>query len=344
VPTVAPTAAPTVAPTAPPKPTLPPLAAPACAKLATALAPKAGELGAPDKPIVMTFVPSVDTGLITRGGTAMAECLTKMTGLTYKIEVGTSEAASIEAMGGGKAQMGFLNTFAVLLAKAKYDVDVALVAQRFYGVLQPDGKTYSAFAFDPDKADAGKLSSYYKPEYFTRADTGIKALADVKGKTFCFTTASSTSGGIIPRASLAAIGINPDTGVKGTYAGGHDKAAISVYMGDCDAGVAFMDVLTDAATNLKSKYADIATKVQVFAVGDRIPNDGLQFVKGLDPKIRAITVEALLAMMKDPAGNAVVKSIYNYDAFEVADYAKYYGPFDELLKKAGVDVSKLVKQ
>lgn len=346
-PTTAPTAAPaapTVAPTAAPKPTLAPLAAPTCAKLATAFTPAAGQLGAADKPIVITFVPSVDTGLITRGGQAMADCLTKMTGLTYKIEVGTSEGASIEAMGGGKAQMGFLNTFAVLLAKAKYDVDVALVAQRYYGVLNADGKTYSAFDFDPDKADAGKLSSYYKPEYFTRADTGIKALADVKGKTFCFTSASSTSGGIIPRASLAAIGINPDTGVKGTYAGGHDKAAIAVYNGDCDAGVAFMDVLTDAATNLKSKFPDIATKVKVFAVGDRIPNDGLQFVKGLDPKIRAITLEALLAMMKDPNGNAVVKSIYNYDAFEVADYAKYYGPFDELLKKAGVDVSKLVKQ
>jgi hypothetical protein len=40
----------------------------------------------------------------------------------------------------------------------------------------------------------------------------------------------------------------------------------------------------------------------------------------------------------------VVKSIYNYDAFEVADFDKYYGPFQELLKKAGVDVSKLVKQ
>lgn len=340
-PTKAPTA-PTVAPT--PKPTLAPLAAPNCTKLATAMSPKAGELGAPDKPIVMTFVPSVDTGLITRGGTAMADCLSKMTGLTYKIEVGTSEAASIEAMGGGKAQMGFLNTFAILLAKQKYDVDVALVAQRYYGVLNADGKTYSAFDFDPDKADAGKLSSYYKPEYFTRADSGIKALADVKGKTFCFTSASSTSGGIIPRASLAAIGINPDTGIKGTYAGGHDKAAIAVYNGDCDAGVAFMDVLTDAATNLKSKFPDIATKVKVFAVGDRIPNDGLQFVKGLDPKIRAITVEALLTMMKDPAGNAVVKSIYNYDAFEVADYAKYYGPFAELLKKAGVDVAKLVRQ
>jgi hypothetical protein len=49
-------------------------------------------------------------------------------------------------------------------------------------------------------------------------------------------------------------------------------------------------------------------------------------------------------MMQDPGGNAVVKSIYNYDAFEKADYAKYYGPFADMLKKAGIDVASLVKQ
>ena len=275
-----------------------------CDRMSNALSPKAGELGSPDKPIVITFVPSVDVGLITKGGTAMAECLTKMTGLTYKIEVGTSETASVEAMGGAKAHMGFLNTFAVLLAKEKYDVEVVLVAQRKYGVLKPD-KTYTAFDFDPDKALAGQLTSYYKPEYFTKTGSGIKSLADMKGKSFCFTTASSTSCGIIPRAVFKAQGIDPDKDMKSSYAGGHDKAAISVYDGTCDAGVAFMDILTDSATNLAGKFPDIAQKVQVFAVGDRIPNDGLQAVKGLDPKIRDLTVEALMAMMADPGGNAV---------------------------------------
>ncbi len=132
--------------------------------------------------------------------------------------------------------------------------------------------------------------------------------------------------------------------MKSTYSGGHDKAAIAVYNGDCDGGVAFMDILTDSATNLQGKFPDIQQKVKVFMLGDRIPNDGLQFVKGFDPKMKAITVKALLAMMQDPGGKAVVKSIYNYDAFEQADYAKYYGPFNELLKKAGIDVASLVKQ
>jgi ABC-type phosphate/phosphonate transport system substrate-binding protein len=84
--------------------------------------------------------------------------------------------------------------------------------------------------------------------------------------------------------------------------------------------------------------------VIVFAVGDRIPNDGLQYIKDFDPQIKDITTTGLLAMMADPGGNAVVKSIYNYDAFEKVGYDKYYAPFEELLKKAGIDVSKLVKQ
>ena len=333
-PTKAPTVAPTAAPTAVP---------PKCDPLPNAMSPKAGTLGSSDKPIVITFVPSVDVGKITKGGQAMADCLGKMTGLSYKIEIGTSEAASVEAMGGGKAQMGFLNTFAILLAHQKYNVDVALVAQRKYGVRQADG-SYTAFDFDPDKALAGKLTSFYKPEFFTRADTGIKTLQDVKGHSFCFTTAASTSGGIIPRALFQSLGINPDTDMKSTFAGGHDKAAIAVYQGDCDAGVAFMDILTDSATNLQGKFPDITQKVQVFTVGERIPNDGLQFIQGFDPNMKTITVDAIMAMMADPGGNAVVKSIYNYDAFEKANFDQYYAPFQELLKKAGVDVSKLVKQ
>lgn len=347
--TTAPAAEPTKAPEAaaaevkPTKTPLPPLEAPECAKMANALSPAAGELGSADKPVVITFVPSVDTQLISRGGSAMADCLSKMTGLTYKVEVGTSEAASIEAMGGGKAHMGFLNTFAILLAKEKYDVDVALIAQRLYGPKDKDGN-YFAFDFDPDKALAGQLASFYKPEYFAKADSGIMKLEDVKGKRMCFTSASSTSGGIIPRASFAALGIDPDKDLQSTYAGGHDKSAIAVYQGDCDAGVAFMDILTDSSTNLQAKFPDITEKVKVFMVGDRIPNDGLQYIKDLDPKIKAITTEALLAMMEDPLGKAVVKSIYNYDAFEVTDFATAYGPFNELLKKAGIDVSKLVKQ
>src|SRR5689334_17336668 len=74
-----------------------------CTKMDGAPTAAAGELGSADKPIVIAFVPSGDTGKITKAGTAIADCLSEMTGLTFNIEVGTSYAASIEALGAEKA-------------------------------------------------------------------------------------------------------------------------------------------------------------------------------------------------------------------------------------------------
>jgi phosphonate transport system substrate-binding protein len=329
-PTDAPTAVPPTA--APPTPTPPP--PPACDKLADApAAPAAGALGAADNPIVITFVPSGDTGKITKAGTAIADCLAKMTGLAFKMEVGTTFAASIEAMGAEKAQVSFLNTFSVLLAEQKYQIVPALVAIR----------KYATNDLDPDKALGGQPQPFYKGQFIANATSGIKSFADLKGKTFCFVDPNSTSGYIVPRIILKANGIDSDVDFKATTnAGSHPNVAIAVYKGDCDAGVTFINVITDAAANLAATYPDIADKVSVFAVTDRIPNDGMQFIKSLDPKLQAVIVEGMLAMANDPGGKAVLKSLYNYDSFQEVK-PDFYNDFAAVLKKAGVDPATLVK-
>jgi phosphonate transport system substrate-binding protein len=323
----------TEAPTAVP-PTATPPPPPVCDKLSDApAAPAAGGLGSADNPIVITFVPSGDTGKITVAGTAIADCLTQMTGLNFKMEVGTTFAASIEAMGAEKAQVSFLNTFSVLLAEQKYGVVPALVAIR----------KYATNDLDPDKALGGELEPFYKGQFIAGADTGIKSFADLKGKTFCFVDPNSTSGYIVPRIILAANGINPDTDFAATQnAGSHPNVAIAVYKGDCDAGVTFINVLTDASANLQATYADITDKVSVFAVTDRIPNDGMQFIKSLDPKLQAVIVEGMMAMAQDPGGKAVLKSLYNYDTFQQVE-PTFYDDFAKVLKAAGVDPATLVK-
>lgn len=334
VPTEAPTEAPaTEAPTvAPPTNTPPP--PPVCDKLPDAPeAPAAGELGSADNPIVITFVPSGDTGKITTAGTAIADCLTEMTGLTFKMEVGTTFAASIEAMGAEKAQVGFLNTFSVLLAEQKYQIVPALVAIR----------KYATNDLDPDKDLGGQPQPFYKGQFIANVDSGIKSFADLKGKTFCFVDPNSTSGYIVPRIILKANGVDPDTDFAAVQnAGSHPNVAIAVYQGDCDAGVTFINVLTDASAKLEETYPDIAEKVQVFAVSDRIPNDGMQFIKSLDPKLQALIVEGMLKMAEDPGGKAVLKSLYNYDAFQQVE-PTFYDDFAAVLKAAGVDPATLVK-
>jgi len=333
-PTVAPTEAPpTEAPTAaPPTPTPPP--PPVCDKLADApAAPAAGQLGASDNPVVITFVPSGDTGKIAKAGGAIADCLGQMTGLAFKEEVGTSFAASIEAMGAEKAQVSFLNTLSALLASAKYGVFPVLLAIR----------NYSTNDVDPDKAMAGQPQPFYRGQFIASVASGIQSFADLKGKTFCFVDPNSTSGYVMPRIVLKANGIDPDADFSSTQnAGSHNNVAIAVYKGDCDAGVTYVNVLTDTSANLAAQYPDIAEKVKPFAVTDRIPNDGMQFITSLDPKLQDVIVEGVLAMTKDPGGKAILKSLYNYDSLEQVE-PNTYDEFLAVLEKAGIDPATLVK-
>jgi phosphonate transport system substrate-binding protein len=344
----APAATPTEAPTAEPAkpvatavpptkaPTVAPTAIPAkCDKMANPPVVKAGEWGSPDKPIVITYVPSGDTGKITKAGTAIADCVSKITGLSIKIEVGTSMGGSIEAMGAQKAQIGFLNTFSVMLARAKYQVIPALAVVRKYAT--PDGYP------DPDAALKGTPQDFYKAEFLTKTTSGINTLADLKGKTFCFVEPNSTSGYVVPNIILKANGIDPEKDFKNVImAGGHDKVAIAVYKGDCDAGVTFVDTRTDASYKLYETYKDIGTVLKVFYLSDRLPNDGIQYIKELDPKVQVELTYAFTVMSADPGGKQILKALYNVDLYKIIE-PTYYDAFTAALKKAGVDPAALVK-
>ena len=82
----------------------------------TNCSPGAAKLGTEKNPIVMTFVPSGDTQEIITGGDAIAKIIAAKTGLAIKTHVGTDFAAVREAMGSGKAHIGWFNTFNYVLA------------------------------------------------------------------------------------------------------------------------------------------------------------------------------------------------------------------------------------
>jgi ABC-type phosphate/phosphonate transport system substrate-binding protein len=56
------------------------------------------EIGSPEHPIKVLFVPSVDAQVIVSGGEIMAQALNEATGLTFEVVVPTSYAATIEEM------------------------------------------------------------------------------------------------------------------------------------------------------------------------------------------------------------------------------------------------------
>ena len=83
-----------------------------------------------------------------------------------------------------------------------------------------------------------KEDAEFKSVFITRKDSGIKSLADLKGKTFAFGSVGSTSGHLMPRYFLLKSGVDPerDFGQKPAFSGAHDATALWVESGKVDAG------------------------------------------------------------------------------------------------------------
>ena len=79
---------------------------------------------------------------------------------------------------------------------------------------------------------------------FARADSGIKTLADAKGKRFAFAEPNSTSGYLVPAAEMVeSVGKLEDFFSEVKFSGGHEQSIIGVAKGDFAAGVAWADGL-----------------------------------------------------------------------------------------------------
>ena len=275
---------------------------------------KAPALGTEKNPIIMSFVPSGDTQEIIAGGEEIAKMITDKTGLVVKANVGTDFAAVREAMGAGKAHIGWLNTFNYVLAHEKYGVDVALVTVR-YG------------------------STSYKGQIVVRADSGIKSLQDLKGKTMCWVDPNSTSGYIVPRIMLKANGIDPDKDfAKTVEAGSHNNVIVAVYNGDCDAGATY----SDARSSVEKDLPDVKEKVIVLATTADIPNDNVSFIKDFPADMRDKIVNALLEIAQTDEGKEALNTVYNIAGLEKADDS-FYDAFRAELSKAGIDIEELAK-
>ena len=295
-PQATPTPTPKPKPTSPPPPTAPPAA-----------------LGTSENPIVLSMVPSGDTEEILQGGEEITALLAEKTGLVIDVNVATSYAAVIEAMGSGKAHMATLATFSYLLAHEKYGVDVGLVSAR-YG------------------------TPYYKGQIIANADSGIQTIADIKGKTMCWVDATSTSGYIVPLVSLKAAGVDPDAGdlAQQVEAGSHNNVVLAVYRGECDAGATYVD----ARGNVAAEYPDVNEKVIVIAESAEIPNDGLQFIADFPSDLRAKIVQAFIEIMGTEVGVEAMTKAYAWSEVIEKDDSFYDG-FRATLDAAGVDIAEL---
>ncbi len=179
-------------------------------------------------------------------------------------------------------------------------------------------------------------TSTYHGYIFVRKDSGIRSVADMKGKSIAFVERATMAGYVFPLAYLKENGVDDiDTYFKEYYfAGSHDSAVNEVYNGKADIGSAKNTIFNLVVDN----NPGIKNELIILARSPVVPSNGLGLRSDLDPAIKKKLQDALLDMDKNPEG---IKALELYGAARFISTSKDdYAPLFDLAEKAGIDMEK----
>jgi len=143
--------------------------------------------------------------------TPLASYLEKKLGVKVEFTPVSDYPAAVEALVNKKVELVWFGGFTHVQAQLRSGGKIVPIAQR-----EEDTKFQSVF--------------------IAKTDSGIKALADLKGKQISFDSQSSTSGHLMPRHFLLQAQINPEKDFRRiAYSGAHDATIASVVSGKVDA-------------------------------------------------------------------------------------------------------------
>ena len=143
--------------------------------------------------------------------TPIAAYLEKKLGMKVEFTPVSDYPAAVEALVNKKVDLVWLGGFTHVQAQIRSGGKIIPIAQR-----EEDTKFQSVF--------------------IAKTDSGIKTLADMKGKQVSFGSQSSTSGHLMPRHFLLQAGLNPEKDFRRVaYSGAHDATIASVVSGKVDA-------------------------------------------------------------------------------------------------------------
>ena len=182
--------------------------------------------------------------------------------------------------------------------------------------------------------------STYSGMIFVRKDSGIKTVADMRGKRFAFVERATSAGYIFPLAYLADHGVKNVTDFMGEvyFTGSHDAAMYAVLQGKAGVGAAKDSVYEWVA----SRDPAINRDLQVLAQSEEFPSNGFGLRKDMDPVIVAKLKTILLHLHENPQGLKVLETLRARRFIETR--VEDYKPVFDAAKHAGIDVKTYVFQ
>jgi phosphonate transport system substrate-binding protein len=159
----------------------------------------------------VTTIPEEAATEQVRKFTPLASYLEKQLGVKVEFTPVNDYPAAVEALVNKKVDLVWFGGFTFVQASLRSGGKVVPLAQR-----EEDTRFQSVF--------------------IAKTDSGIKSLADMKGKQVSFGSQSSTSGHLMPRSFLLQANINPEKDfARIAYSGAHDATIASVVSGKVDA-------------------------------------------------------------------------------------------------------------
>lgn len=236
---------------------------------------------------VLSYYPWITQGVDPAGirsaiqifGDALQERLvaTVGAGTTVTVTMAADIPPQITAVATQRRHIALLNPLGFVFARRQNPVvDVVALAER----IGPDGKP----------------GPTYRAQIYTTKKTGIRTIADIKGRSLGFGVPFSTSNFLVPAALLKAQHqlFNAATIA---FLGGHPQVARAVYEGKVDVGAGHDGVLLDLANTYG--YGDAGDRMLRICWTDPIPSDPV-VVNVPDEGERGLVKDAVIAVGSDP--------------------------------------------
>ena len=245
--------------------------------------------------LTLGMVPSREAGVIVDSLEPLAQMLEERLLIPVETFISTNYVGLVEAMGSGRVDIGLFGPAALVQAMDRHDAEVILASVRFG-------------------------SNTYKSQFNVQCDSGIESFEDLEGRTIAFVDPGSASGYQFPYVHLKnQYGIDPNTDMESIFAGSHDAAVLSVYLGDVDVAVSF----NDARTAIEEEYPDVMEEVCVLGYTQDIPNDGVVVRNELPDALKEQIQQALIEIAETEEGKALTEALFNVTAFAPIEASAY---------------------
>ena len=249
----------------------------------------------------LAFIPQENPQKLLGDIAAITGWLSEELGVRVEGFVTIDHAAAVEALRNGDADISFMGALPFVLAEAEIGA-VPLLSEVYRGAPSYTGRV------------------------FVRRDSGIRELADLRGKTIAFADPISESGYLYPLDLFASAGLlqrgeDPNRFFgRVLFAGGYQQAMQAMASGLVDAAGA-------------SQYAELLLsagqqpEVTWIAETDTIPSHTVVARGDMDEALRSRFVTAMLKL-NEPEFRELLTHVYSPDGYVAADPAAYEGVRD----------------